>query len=342
MSNVEATPRVPLFEARGLEVAYRARGRITHAVDGIDLVWEGNDVLGLVGESGCGKSTLGRALLGLQPATAGEVRFDGRPLSEVPARGLRRRVQMIFQDPYQSLDPRHPIGEQVMEGLAIHRIGEDRVARVTLAVRAMENAGLVPAERFWSRYPHELSGGQRQRAMIAGALALDPEALICDEPVSALDVSVRAQVLHLLARLREERDLGYLFITHDLGLAWTLCDRVAVMYLGRIVEIGATEQVFGAPRHPYTKALLSVVPSPQRRGAAAAAAGKRTILAGEVPDASAVPSGCRFHPRCPIAQDRCRTVDPALESHGTTGDHAIACHLAGNDLDRQPPVATTI
>ena len=199
---------------------------------------------------------------------------------------------MIFQDPYQSLNPRQTVGSLVMEPLAIHGIAR-RTRTVARAVATLESAGLAPAARYWDRYPHELSGGQRQRVVIAAAMALQPEALICDEPVSALDVSVRAQVLHVLMGLKREHDLGLIFITHDLGLAWALCDRIAVMYLGRIVETGPAEQVIGDPRHPYTQSLLSVVPSPYPRAA------RRQILAGELPDAANVPTGCRFHPRCP-------------------------------------------
>jgi peptide/nickel transport system ATP-binding protein len=299
-----------LFETRGLEVAYPARrGRPpVRALDGVDLTWERGEVLGIVGESGCGKSTLGRALMGLEPPTGGTVRFDGQPLDAVDRRTLRRRVQMVFQDPYQSLNPRRRIGEQVVEALEIHGIGRRGLDRVTRAVRALEEAGLAPAERYWHRYPRELSGGQRQRALIAAAMVLEPEALVCDEPVSALDVSVRAQVLGVLERLRRERGLGYVFITHDLALAWALCDRVAVMYLGRIVEQGTTEQVLTRPRHPYTRALLDVVP--EARAGSGVSRLRRGMLRGELPDPGNVPPGCRFHPRCPIAEARCRTESP--------------------------------
>ena len=231
-------------------------------------------------------------------------------------RALRRRVQLIFQDPYQSLNPRRTVGASVQEGLAATGMaeGEDRVLR---GVTALHDAGLTPADRFWRRYPHELSGGQRQRVVIAAALALEPEALVCDEPVSALDVSVRTQVLRLLVELRSTRALSMLLITHDVGMAWALCDRVAVMYLGRIVEIGTTEQVLGDPQHPYTKALLAVVPTVDARMNA------RALLTGEPPDAAAIPSGCRFHPRCPVAFDRCVTEDPKLPE----SERAAACWL---------------
>jgi oligopeptide/dipeptide ABC transporter ATP-binding protein len=323
MSVATETARAPLYQVRDLKVHFpirRSGGRVVRALDGVDLEWRRGEVLGIVGESGCGKSTLGRALLGLQPATSGEILVDGAPLATSDLRAVRRRIQMIFQDPYQSLNPRQTVASLVMEPLAIHGVsGSERVAR---AVAALESAGLAPAARYWDRYPHELSGGQRQRVVIAAAMVLGPEALICDEPVSALDVSVRAQVLHVLMGLRAENDLGLIFITHDLGLAWALCDRIAVMYLGRIVETGPTAQVIGDPRHPYTQSLLSVVPTPYPREA------RRQILAGELPDAANVPSGCRFHPRCPQAFDRCPQDDPrALIPIGEPG-HGAACWLA--------------
>jgi len=313
----------PLYEVRDLKVHFPIRhsgGRVVRAIDGVDLEWRRGEVLGIVGESGCGKSTLGRTLLGLQPVTSGEILVDGTPLAKTDIRAVRRRVQMIFQDPYQSLNPKQTVGSLVLEPLAIHGIADGQ-QRLELGVETLERAGLAPATRFWDRYPHELSGGQRQRVVIAAAMALQPEALICDEPVSALDVSVRAQVLHVLMGLRRENELGLIFITHDLGLAWALCDRIAVMYLGRIVETGPAEQVIGDPRHPYTQSLLSVVPSPYPRES------RRQILAGELPDASNVPTGCRFHPRCPRAFDRCPKDDPrALIPAGADG-HSAACWL---------------
>jgi oligopeptide/dipeptide ABC transporter ATP-binding protein len=316
-----------LFEVRDLHVHFPVRGTrgkvSVKALDGVDLEWRRGEVLGIVGESGCGKSTLGRTLMGLQRPTSGEVRFDGSPLRRSALRPLRRRVQMVFQDPYQSLNPRMTVGQLVQEPLQIHGIGRRGRDRVVRAFDALEGAGLRPPERYWDRYPHELSGGQRQRVVIAAGLVLEPEGLVCDEPVSALDVSIRAQVIHLLTDLRRQRGLGLLFITHDVGLAWALCDRVAVMYLGRVVEQGTTEQVLGNPRHPYTQALLSVVPSPQPRNGA-----RRTILEGELPDAAAIPTGCRFHPRCPLVFDRCSTDDPATPID-TGGGHGAACWIVG-------------
>jgi oligopeptide/dipeptide ABC transporter ATP-binding protein len=326
----EAAPRPasggPLFEARDLHVHFTGRGRkgkVVRALDGVDMEWHRGEVLGIVGESGCGKSTVGRTLLGLQAPTGGDVLFDGKPLGDADMRALRRRIQMVFQDPYQSLNPRQSVGSLVQEPLAIHRIGKKGIERIQRAVAALEAAGLRPAERFWERYPHELSGGQRQRVVIACAMVLQPEGLVCDEPVSALDVSVRAQVLEVLMDLKEERGLGLIFITHDIGLAWALCDRVAVMYLGRVVETGSTEQVIASPQHPYTQSLLSVVPTPFPRSDL-----NRMILEGELPDASRIPSGCRFHPRCPKVFDRCSHDDPRalLPAPGHPG-HGAACWL---------------
>ncbi len=265
MSALTPPVTTPLFEVRDLKVHFpirRSGGRVVRAIDGVDLEWHRGEVLGIVGESGCGKSTLGRTLLGLEAPTAGEILVDGQPLGSTDLRAVRRRVQMIFQDPYQSLNPRQTVGSLVMEPFAIHGIAKGDEKRRRGPSRRWSAAGLAPAARFWDRYPHELSGGQRQRVVIAAAMALEPEALICDEPVSALDVSVRAQVLHVLMDLKRDHHLGLIFITHDLGLAWALCDRIAVMYLGRIVESGPAEQVIGNPRHPYTQSLLSVVPSP--------------------------------------------------------------------------------
>ncbi|MFD7550934.1 ABC transporter ATP-binding protein [Streptomyces sp. NPDC059578] len=253
----------PLFEAEGLGVTFPGRGEPVHALRGVDLSWAEGEILGLVGASGSGKSTLGRTLMGLQRPGGGSLRFRGEPLTGRRGRDFRRRVQMIFQDPYQSLNPRRTVGAQVLEGLDVHGIGTPGEERTALAVAAMERCGLAPVDRYWHRYPHQLSGGQRQRVVIAAAVALGPEALICDEPVSALDVSIRSQVLGLLAELRRDEGIGLLFITHDVGLAWALCDRVAVLHLGELVEYGEVEQVLGAPRHPYTRELLAAVPAPR-------------------------------------------------------------------------------
>jgi peptide/nickel transport system ATP-binding protein len=307
----------PLMEARDLAVHFRAHRKVARAVDGVSLEWGRGEILGVVGESGCGKSTLARALLGLLAPTAGSVLTDGAAVEGRAAlRELRRHVQMIFQDPYQTLNPRQRVATIVAEPLRVQGLsGGDHETRVH---RALEDVGLEP-ERFLDRYPHQLSGGQRQRVAIAAALVLEPEGLICDEPVSMLDVSVRAQILHVLIELRRRRDLALLFITHDLSLAWSLCDRIAVMYLGRIVEQGSAVDVIERPQHPYTQALVAAVPVPS------AQARIREPLSGELPDATNVPSGCRFHPRCPRRFEPCDRVDPPLLA--TSGPAQLAACL---------------
>ena len=302
-----------LYSVRDLHVHYG----VARAVDGVSFEWRKGEVLGVVGESGCGKSTLARAMLGLVRTAGGEIEVDGSPVHGGAAmRALRQRVQMVFQDPYQTLNPRMRVRTIVTEPLVVQNVPvAEHAARVD---RALSDVGL-PAERFAERYPHELSGGQRQRVAIAAALVLEPDGLICDEPVSMLDVSVQAQVLKVLMDLRESRSLALLFITHDLGLAWALCDRIAVMYLGRIVEQGTAEQVIEHPRHPYTQALVAAVPSPSR------AEGVK-LLPGEPPDAAHIPPGCRLHPRCPHRFEPCDSEDPSLLATGDDG-HAAACLL---------------
>ncbi|GHF92106.1 ABC transporter ATP-binding protein [Streptomyces thermodiastaticus] len=318
----------PLLSVEGLHVTFPGRNGAApaRAVDGVDLDIRPGEIVALVGESGCGKTTLARTLLGLVPPTKGRVTFDGAPL-EYSARALkayRKRVQLILQDPSGSLNPRHTVYDAVAEGLRIHGFDGDERAAVA---EALSRAGLRPPERFFLRYPHELSGGQRQRVVIAGALVLRPELVVADEPVASLDASVRGEILALLLRLRNELGLSALVVTHDLGLAWNIADRVAVMYLGRIVETGDVEQVLTAPRHPYTQALLSVLPE---------APGTPVVLTGEPPDPSRVPSGCRFHVRCHIlaggeaeragVAEACRTRDlPVLSGDGST---QVACHWA--------------
>jgi peptide/nickel transport system ATP-binding protein len=309
---------VSLFSVRDLHVHYRGRrGRIAAAVDGVSLEWRNGEVLGVVGESGCGKSTLARAMLGLVKPAGGEIDVEGAAVRGGPElRALRRRVQMVFQDPYQTLNPRMRVRAIVTEPLLVQGVpAAERAARVD---RALEDVGM-PAARFADRYPHELSGGQRQRVAIAAALVIDPDGLICDEPVSMLDVSVRAQVLKVLMDLRESRSLALLFITHDLGLAWALCDRIAVMYLGRIVEHGTAQQVIESPKHPYTQALVAAVPSPGRQDGT-------KLIGGEPPDAAHIPPGCRLHPRCPYRFEPCDSEDPVLVEAGD-GDHLAACLL---------------
>ncbi|CAN5645299.1 ATP-binding cassette domain-containing protein [soil metagenome] len=307
-----------MIQIRGLKVHYPLRrsfsdvlaGRsalLVRAVDGLDLDLERGEIVALVGESGSGKTTTGRALTRLAPITDGHVTLEGREVTAIGGRELgayRRRVQIIFQDPYESLDPRRAVHEQVAEPLLVQGIGTGPERREKVD-RALEDAGLRPAAAFRDRYPHELSGGQRQRVAIASAMVLEPDVLVADEPVSMRDVSLRSGILRVMLDLRERRGIGILFITHDLSLAWLIAERIAVMYLGRIVEVGSAETLVRDPRHPYTKALLSVMPSPdpaRRR--------RRVILHGETPDPSRIPKGCRFHTRCPLVFDRCRVEDP--------------------------------
>jgi oligopeptide/dipeptide ABC transporter ATP-binding protein len=309
-----------LQRASGL---WGGRDRHVHAVDGISLDLRHGEVLGLVGESGCGKSTLALTLMGLEAASQGSIQFAGKDVTHLSGRGLkelRRQIQMVFQDPYESLNPLMTIGEIVAEPLKVHGLLRDKAERGERVRQALEDAGLKPAEIYLDRYPHELSGGQRQRVVIAGALVLDPLVLLADEPVSMLDVSIRAEILNLLAELREKRGISILFITHDLATAAHFTDRVAVMYLGRIVEIGPTEQVLANPAHPYTRALLSVIPVPNPRKRR-----ERIILKGDPPNPIDLPPGCRFHPRCPLAQAICKTQDPQLAP--VEGEQQAACLL---------------
>jgi peptide/nickel transport system ATP-binding protein len=296
--------------------------RYVHAVDGVSFSVARGEILGLVGESGSGKTTTALNVLGLVEPTEGEILFNGQ---SVPALvhsrerlRLRRQMQIVFQDPYESLNPRQTVFETVAEPLEVHRLTRNQAEKVERVKAALNAAGLKPPETFFKRYPEELSGGQRQRVVIAGALVLNPQLLMADEPVSMLDVSIRAEILNLLLQLRDERGITILYITHDLATAAYFTDRVAVMYLGRIVEIGPTKTVLSDPRHPYTQALLSVipVPNPRRRR-------KRMILAGETPNPIDLPSGCRFHPRCPVASDQCSQTEPQLQSVGA--DHQVAC-----------------
>jgi oligopeptide/dipeptide ABC transporter ATP-binding protein len=279
------------------------------AVDGVNFTLDRGEALALVGESGCGKTTTALTVLGLVEPTSGSVQFEGRPWhAELRRdRSLRRAAQMIFQDPYESLSPRMKVGELVAEPLLIHRIGTVEERRIR-AYAALEEVGLSPAAAYVDRFPHELSGGQRQRVVIAAALVCEPLLLVADEPVSMLDVSIRAEILALLGDLRQRRGIGILFITHDLATAALFADRIAVMYLGRIVEIGPAAPLIAEPQHPYTRALLNAVPSvdPRRRRST-------TLLQGETPNPAAVPPGCRFHPRCPLADAGCARTDPQLE-----------------------------
>jgi peptide/nickel transport system ATP-binding protein len=318
--------RYPLHRGPTATLLRRPKAHV-HAVSGVSFTVSRGEMVALVGESGCGKTTTAQAVLQLVRAQEGAVRFDGVDLTALGARELRRlrrRMQIIYQDPYESLDPRFRVEATVSEALVIHREGtrEERRERVQLA---LDEAGLTPPELYLNRFPHELSGGQRQRVAIAASLALGPDLLVADEPVSMLDVSVRAGILKLLDELRDG-GLAVLMITHDLSTAARFADRICVMYLGRIVEEGPAVQVIEEPQHPYTKALLSVVPrrDPRRRV-------QPQILRGETPNPIDVPSGCRFHPRCPIAIAECRTTDPELRGAvGASGaGHRAACILAG-------------
>ncbi len=319
------------LRGEGLHVGFPARdGRgVARAVDGVDIHVRPGEIVALVGESGCGKTTLARTLLGLERPSRGTVVYGDQPLaySGRALKAYRREVQVVLQDPTGSLNPRHTVYEAVAEGLRIHGGVADEQAAVT---DALSRAGLRPPERFFLRYPHELSGGQRQRVVIAGALVLHPSVIVADEPVASLDASVRGEILSLLLRLRDDLGLSCLVVTHDLGLAWNIADRVAVMYLGRIVETGPVEKILSAPEHPYTQALMSVLPD------ATGGDAEPTVLSGEPPDPARIPAGCRFHLRCPVLAsgaadeagvgDLCRTVD--LEILGAEATSQVACHYA--------------
>ena len=340
--NASASPdgRTPLLEVRDLKVTFSGRtgfiaglrgqeGLVSRAVDGVNLEIFPGEIVALAGESGCGKTTTARAIMGLEKPRDGKILFEGQPLGR-NLRKYRRRVQMVFQDPTAALNPRQTIYESVAEGLrihGIHRSEDGTLSEEEMVARALSRAGLRPPERFFLLYPHEISGGQRQRVVIAGALVLEPEMIVADEPVSSLDASVKGEILSLLLQLRNDLGIAVLVVTHDLGLAWSIADRVAVMYLGRIVEIGPADKVLTEPLHPYTRALLDVVPE--------AGGIDRPYLNGEPPDPTKIPPGCRFNPRCPsLAEGRakgagvdelCLHEDLGLEEIQPA--HFAACHL---------------
>ncbi len=327
----------PLISVTGLRVEYRAsrstrdangHPRPVRAVDGVSLEVHPGEVVALVGESGSGKTSVAQALLRLVEPVGGRIVHRGRDITTLRGRDLRdlrRSFQLIFQDPYESLDPRQTVAEIITEPLLIHEVGGSALEREQIVAASLTSVGLTPPGEFTGRFPHQLSGGQRQRVSIAAAMVLQPELVVADEPVSMLDVSVRAGILKLMLDLRAQRDFAFLFITHDLSLAWVLADRIAVMYLGRIVEIGPSDEVIRRPIHPYTRALVSVVPVPRPK-----VEREQVVLSGETPSPVAVPTGCRFHPRCPLRRELgdpqiCQQVDPILEPADAT--HSAACHF---------------
>ena len=324
----------PIVSVRNLEVFFSVQSRLSRlwsgappavirAVDGIDFDLHMGETLALVGESGSGKTTVARAMMALLRETKGEIRFEGRNTVGVrrPEKlKLRTRMQMIFQDPFDAMNPRETIFKIVSEPFDIHRPGMTKPERLAATTKALADVGLKPAEDFLFRHPHELSGGQRQRVLIAGALVLEPKVIIADEPVSMLDASLKVEILNLLAQLKQKHGLTYLMITHDLALTRYMADRVAIMYLGDIVELGPIASVLGDPLHPYTRALIEVVPTLDSVGH------EKKVLSGEIPHPSKIPSGCRFHPRCPMAVADCATAVPAHRDMGH--GRLVACHLA--------------
>lgn len=319
-----------LLQVDDLKVHFATGGKTVYAVDGVSFSINEGETLGLVGESGCGKSTLGKAIVGLNKVTDGEIRIDGKPttgLSRKAMRPVRPRVQMIFQDPFASLNPRLTVGRILEEPLLVHKRGNGRERRARVA-ELMETVGLHPEAA--ERHPHEFSGGQRQRIGIARALALNPGLIICDEAVSALDVSIQAQVINLLRDLQKQHNLSYFFISHDLSVVRHIADRVMVMYLGHVVEVGSRRALWEQPLHPYTRALISAVPRPSP---ALSRNRQRQLIEGEIPSPSNPPSGCRFRTRCPFAQPICAQKVPPLVEHGE--GRQVACHFVRRNADGQ-------
>ena len=319
-----------LLEVRNLvkhfpvHTGFRGPTMSVKAVDGVSFTLNRGETLGLVGESGCGKTTTGRCVLQLERPTSGEVVFEGTELTKLPEsklRSMRRRMQVIFQDPYSSLNPRMTVGQILAEPLKVHGLIKDKAKRAARVQELLRQVGLLPQHA--RRYPHQMSGGQRQRVGIARALAMEPSLIVCDEPVSALDVSIQAQIVNLLEDLQKRLGLTYLFIAHDLSVVRHISDRVVVMYLGKVVEIADRYSLYEEPLHPYTRALLSAVPIPDPK---LEARRERTVLRGEVPSALNPPAGCVFHPRCPLAVERCGAEIPALRE--IRPGHWAACHLA--------------